>query len=209
MNVLIISGNSSYHLLFRGLGHKIVEDVNSADLVVFTGGEDVTPAYYDAKAHPLTGNNPIRDAHEALIFDAAKQKGVPMVGICRGGQFLNVMNGGSMYQHVEKHVGSHLITDVLTGETVWVSSTHHQMMKPSPEGILVASSTLAGRREWYDGQIFVRDVSDEDIEVVFYPDTRSLCFQPHPEFQGDEFKAMREYFAKCLERFVFTEEVAA
>lgn len=209
MNVLIINGSFGYNKLFERLGHKLVADVASAELVVFTGGEDVSPHLYGDHKHYQTGNNPKRDASEQLLFEDALDRKLPMVGICRGGQFLNVMSGGRMYQHVDKHVGPHEITDVLTGETVLVSSTHHQMMKPSEKGLLVASSYLGGAREWFDQQVMRKDMSEQDIEVVFYPHTRCLCFQPHPEFVGEIYTGMHEYFKKCLERFIYEEvEVA-
>ncbi|MNQ59725.1 putative glutamine amidotransferase [compost metagenome] len=208
MKVLIVSSSFGYDGLFTSMGHELVTDVASSDLVVFTGGADVTPHLYRAKAHKETGNDPRRDAAEQMIFDDALERGIPMVGICRGGQFLNVMSGGEMYQHVEKHCGPHEITDLHTGETVLVSSTHHQMMKPSKKGLLVASSTLGGSREWYDHEIFHKDVSKEDIEVVYYPHTKSLCFQPHPEFAGEHYNPMKEYFKGLMERFVY-EQVEA
>jgi hypothetical protein len=107
-----------------------------------------------------------------------------------------------MYQHVESHTRSHEITDARTGDVVYVSSTHHQMFMPSPEAILVAYSTLGGAREWYDGEVFKRDISKTDYEVVFYPKTRALCFQPHPEFRAEMYQGMFEYFGKLLEEFV-------
>lgn len=202
MNVCIISGNYQYKELFQHLGHKLVEHVEHADLVVFTGGEDVTPSYYGDTKHQFTGNNESRDASEAKIFNYCKDNGIPMVGICRGGQFLNVMSGGRMYQHVGEHTRSHYITDAVTGETVYVSSTHHQMMMPSSEAVLVASSNLAGDREWFDGQVFKRDVSNQDIEVLYYPSSKALCFQPHPEFTGTEYDGMYHYFASLLKRYL-------
>lgn len=205
MKVMIINSSYAYDNLFTKLGHTLVADVASADMLVFTGGEDVSPHLYGDHKHMATGNSIKRDASEALLFDDAKERGLPMVGICRGGQFLNVMSGGRMYQHVDKHCGVHEITDVLTGEVVQVSSTHHQMMKPSEKGLLVATAYLGGEREWYDQQVFRKDVSTEDVEVVFYPHTRCLCFQPHPEFVGDVYIGMYEYFKRCLERFIYEE----
>lgn len=205
MNVIIVNGSFAYSKLFARLGHREVLSMDQADLVVFTGGADVTPSLYHAAKHRTTGNDPRRDDVEIKYFDKAVERELPMVGICRGGQFLNVMSGGAMYQDVEKHCGPHEITDLESGETVLVSSTHHQMMKPSPEGILVASSTLGGGREWFDGQIFKKDISDEDIEVVFYPHTRALCFQPHPEFVGEIYTGMVRYFETCLKRYIYEE----
>ncbi len=206
MRVLIIHSSKQYEDMWKELGFSLATTLKDADVVCFTGGEDVTPAYYDAKKHDQTFNNPIRDAKEALFFDDALAMGVPMVGICRGGQFLNVMNGGAMYQHVTKHCGNHHLTDAHTGESVLVSSTHHQMMKPSEDAVIVATANLKGDREWYEGQVFKKDVSDEDIEVVYYPMTQSLCFQPHPEFTG--YPGMREYFKRVLNTYILDEIVA-
>lgn len=202
MNVVIVNGSSQYRTLFESMGHTLTNAPIYADLVVFTGGADVTPDMYGAKAHPWTGNDVSRDAEEAIIFNQCVKFGIPMVGICRGGQFLNVMSGGSMYQHVEEHTRSHLLTDVETGETVYVSSTHHQMIKPSPKAVLVATAALQGERQWYEGQVFYKDISKEDIEVVFYPETKCLCFQPHPEFNSPEYEGMKQYFKGLLARYL-------
>ena len=200
MNVLIVNSSGGYDRLFRKLGHTLVYDESKADFLVFTGGEDVTPAFYGAKKHESTHNSTYRDVFEEGVFQRNLDK--PKVGICRGGQFLNVMSGGEMYQDVGKHCGAHEITDLLTGETLLVSSTHHQMMKPSHKGLLVASAGLGGSRVWYEGTILKKDVSKEDIEVVYYEHTNSLCFQPHPEFENEIYHPMQAYFAKCLERYL-------
>lgn len=201
-NVFIVNGSSAYKALFLDLGYNIVDNIIEATLVCFTGGADVSPSMYGAKEHVLTSTNPVRDMKEQLVFENAREIGIPMVGICRGAQFLNVMSGGEMYQHVTNHVGSHYLVDNITGETVYVSSTHHQMMKPSGAGLLVGSSRLGGEREWYEGQVYHRDVSKEDSEVVYYGNTNCLCFQPHPEFDGGEYTEMRVYFNSLLNRYL-------
>ena len=207
MRVCIVDGGFAYYELVKKLGHSPVMDISIAEMVMFTGGADVSPHIYGDKKHKETYASEWRDGKEIEIFKRTVALGIPMVGICRGGQFLNVMSGGRMYQHVDKHAtgAGHEITDLLSGETVLVSSTHHQMMMPSPRGLLVASSTLLGTREWYEGEIFKKDVSEEDIEVVYYEHTRSLCFQPHPEFTGAAYDGMFNYFRSCLERFVYAE----
>lgn len=202
MNVMIVNGSYDYRRLFESLGHNIVSTLKEAQLVCFTGGEDVTPSLYGDEFHMYTGHNIRRDMEEKSIFDQAYALNIPMVGICRGAQFLNVMSGGRMYQHVEGHTRSHYITDVQTGEQVYVSSTHHQMMMPSPEAVLVASSTLGGSREWFDGQVAKRDVAKTDIEVVYYLRTNCLCFQPHPEFERAEYEGMKHYFASCMAMYL-------
>lgn len=206
-NVAIINGSSAYRHLFMSLGYDVVpyiknEQLETVDLIVFTGGEDVTPSLYGAQPHRTTFNSVYRDQQEASIFEQALLYNIPMVGICRGGQFLNVMSGGSMYQDVGGHTTSHEITDLITGETVLVSSTHHQMMKPSSMAVLVASSTLGNYREWWDGQVFAREQSEQDYEVVFYPNTKCLCFQPHPEFFDETYVNMRKYFHSLIKRYL-------
>lgn len=203
MRVLIVDGSFAYHALFRSLGFTLVSDLEEADLVCFTGGADVDPRLYDAKKHPATGCDFHRDAREALIFEGARQLNLPMVGICRGGQFLNVMSGGEMYQDVTEHGFAHSLTDLITGETVYVSSTHHQMMKPSKDSIIIAQSiNVHSHRQWYEGEVFFRDENDAGNEVVFYPDTKCLCFQPHPEFDRPEYAGMKKYFMDCLTRTI-------
>lgn len=199
--VFIVNGDKSYHDLFTSLGFTITRDIEQANLVCFTGGSDVSPEMYGHKKHPATYNDPLRDLVEGQVFSQARKLDIPMVGICRGGQFLNVMSGGEMYQDVTKHGRSHSITDLQTGETIYVSSTHHQMIKHSPEGILVASSNLYGNRDYWDGQVFVLEQSECDNEVVFYPNTKCLCFQPHPEYSAPEYEGMRKYFGELLFRF--------
>lgn len=197
-SVYIVNGSASYHALFTSQGWEVVTDINIADLVCFTGGEDVSPHIYEHRKHSTTYNNPSRDTQEALIFLGCLSADQPMVGICRGAQFLNVISGGEMYQDVKGHGQPHEITDLTTGDKVWVTSTHHQMMKPSKNGLLVAASYLHKEREWWDGAVseFIKEESQEDNEVVYYPETNALCFQPHPEMYltYEEFSGMRKYF---------------
>ena len=203
MKVFIVGGGfGSYNTLFQSFGFTVVDKIEEAQLAVFTGGADVAPELYGAERHPYTGTDARRDMYEKTVFEALQARGVPMVGICRGAQVLNVMSGGAMYQHVEKHTRAHHLVDNITGETVYVSSTHHQMMKPSQEALLVASSNLGGEREWYEGAMFKRDISQEDIEVVFYERTKCLCFQPHPEHQAAEYEGMKAYFRSLLTRYL-------
>lgn len=196
---MIVGGGPAYERLFVSMGFAIVQSLKDANVLCFTGGEDVSPELYGDAPHQYTGNNPARDEREADIFFAAKELDIPMVGICRGAQFLNVMSGGRMYQHVSGHTQDHFLIDSETGDSIFVSSTHHQMMMPDEKNaIILAYSTLGGFREWYDGQVFKRDISNTDYEVVFYPDTKCLCFQPHPEFFGSSYEGMQELFRKYL-----------
>lgn len=209
---IVGGGNSDYRNLVKSLGLELTTSPDFADLALFTGGEDVTPALYGAEQHYTTHCNPARDVSEQVYFDAFVEMNIPMLGICRGGQFLNVMSGGEMYQNVSGHTGDHVIMDVLSQNTLWASSTHHQMMKPAETALIVATAYQYGRRQWFEGSEYHEDSSAEDIEVVYYEHTKCLCFQPHPEFSGDRYQHMRDYLKELFNRFEmvsYHEKVAA
>jgi len=203
--VYIVNGSADYVRMFRANGWMDCKELREADLVCFTGGADVSPDYYGDAKHPYTQNNRERDAYEQKVYEAAKEMDIPCVGICRGGQFLNVMSGGRLYQHVERHAigGMHELVDLRSGETIHVTSTHHQMFMPGERAITIATAQMGGEREWYDHEVFKRDVSDEDYEVLFYPHTRSLCFQPHPEYMLES--RMTSWFFELINWHLFNE----
>jgi len=190
--VYIIGGNYGYATMFKDAGWQLAKNIEDADLIQFTGGEDVTPSLYKEGRHPTTGNNPKRDEYEQGIYQQALELNIPMAGICRGGQFLNVMNGGKMWQNVDGHLGTH--NAVVSGYigNVRVSSTNHQMMRPNMEAphIILMTAQLSKVKENVspNGMIIRNHVSrgsnDEDVESIFYPETRCLSYQPHPEFDN-------------------------
>jgi putative glutamine amidotransferase len=76
------------------------------DGLVITGGADVDPAFYGADPDPNTkGTVPERDAFEIALARAAMDRDVPLLGICRGMQVMNVARGGTLIQHLPTDVG--------------------------------------------------------------------------------------------------------
>lgn len=192
--VHIVGGDYLTEKMFHKKNWAIYgQDTNEKpDLVVFTGGEDVTPSLYH-EANVASHCNWMRDAEEIEEFKNFPD--TPKVGICRGGQFLNVMSGGKMYQDTDNHCGDHVVYDLETGSEHVVTSTHHQMMRPSYDAIIVgvANESSYVLSADYDG------VVEDDIEVVYYDKTKSLCFQPHPEYHNAE--QTEEYFFELLNRY--------
>ena len=189
--VYIVGGGADFDRMFVHQGWRITNDLMSASLIQFTGGSDVSPSFYGEKEHPETHSNLMRDKRERIIFNLALKNKIPMAGICRGGQFLNVMNGGRMWQHVDNHsgVGSHNCVDLDTGKSFMATSTHHQMMNPHRSGKILAIAKEATRKERIGkaGQIIsLLGHNGQDVEVLFYLKSKSLCFQPHPEFSGQD-----------------------
>ena len=78
----------------------------SAEGLLLSGGADIDPARYNEPVDGAIGIEPARDALEWAALDAADRRGIPVFGICRGLQFLNVHRGGSLLQHVEGQVGA-------------------------------------------------------------------------------------------------------
>lgn len=197
MKVYIVGGDRLIENMFRARGWEMAQDLNDAELVCFTGGADVSPYLYGEKNF-ASNTNKNRDDLESLVYKDCVELDLPMVGICRGGQFLNVMNGGRMYQHVEGHAigGTHPIMDYSSGREIKVTSTHHQMMIPNYDTAeVVAIANLGGIKQKWDGVQVVTERNDLDTEVVWYENTKSLCFQPHPEYGV---KSCEEYFFDLL-----------
>lgn len=213
---MIIESSLAYENLFESMGFELAEvslqNVPSVNLLVFTGGEDVSPNLYGEAAHSYTGCNPRRDAYETRFFESAVENKIPMVGICRGGQFLNVMCGGKMHQHVDNHIGDHFI-DVKYPEEdsglLLVSSTHHQMMHPglAAEVLATRCSHVVTTVEGYSERRFYKRKNYTDYEVLFYPNQKALCFQPHPEFIAPQYEGMRKYFNRLVQTLLMKENV--
>lgn len=203
MKVFIAGGGLECVRMWERLGAEIAHDMRMADLVQFTGGEDVSPCLYGEQRHPTTYSNFKRDTCEAGYFAIAQRMGIPMAGICRGGQFLNVMNGGEMYQDVDGHAihDTHECLDIKTGKLHQVTSTHHQMMWASQDGEVLAIAKEATQLSFVQdgvGRTMQAHHEHDDVEAVFYPDTMSLCFQPHPEFGGAN--STLAYYVELLNR---------
>src|SRR5829696_3172146 len=144
------------------------------DGLVLAGGADVDPVGYRADRHPCTtGTRPERDAAEIPLARRALERDLPLLGICRGMQLLNVALGGTLIQHLPDDVGHDVrlapasLAARACGELVHATkSHHHQGVDRLGEG-LVASG-------W--------SVLDDLVEAIEFPAARwVLGVQWHPE----------------------------
>jgi len=204
-NVFIVNSSHSYEQMFIERGWNVVEDIGDADLVQFTGGSDVDPIWYGHKKHHTTHSNSKRDVEEEAIFLQCIANGVPMAGICRGGQFLHVMNGGEMFQDVDNHAiyGTHKTYDISESypKSIQVTSTHHQMISGNGKMEVLLVAELARHKIIYDTvtETFIdngdyQSENEMDIEACFYRASNCLCFQPHPEMVEKEHECQEWYF---------------
>ena len=152
------------------------EILSKLDGVVFSGGEDFDPAYYGETvmedAH--VSINACRDTVDMIYAKTAVKMKMPILGICRGSQLLNVAMGGSLYQDIPTqvpdnvghsqrepgNVGTHKITikkgstlrKVMKTDTLWVNSYHHQGVKDLAKGVKVTATTDDGLVEGFEGK---------------------------------------------------------
>jgi putative glutamine amidotransferase len=162
------------------------------DGVVIAGGGDINPAIYGAVKHQKTdANAPDRDSWELAVAEAAVRQGVPLLGICRGAQMLNVACGGTLHQHIPDLVGHEVhnglpqgfglhkvrvtggtvVSSILPGgEFFDVPTHHHQAVDEVGSGLAAVA--------WADDGII------EAIESTT-PGEFLVGVQWHPE-QGDD-----------------------
>lgn len=202
MKVFIAFPDRATREMFISRGWEVVPIIEKVDLICFTGGADVGPQMYGQHRHPSTHIDNSRDVIDAGYFNIALAEDIPMVGICRGGQLLNVLSGGSMYQDVDNHTNDHVIKDLITETEVFATSTHHQMMRPSETAVVVATAQEATDKVYMNEHgTPVKAVKPEaDVEVCYYPTTRALCFQPHPEYRHQD--ELADYFFELIESYL-------
>lgn len=143
------------------------ETLAALDGLILSGGSDLDPALYGQEAHPETfGVTPERDRAEIALLHAALAAGVPVLGICRGSQVLNVALGGDLVQHLPdlvEHAGHREIPGIfsrhtvevepgtvlagLIGERAEVASHHHQGLGRVGRGLRVVARDPDGTPE--------------------------------------------------------------
>jgi gamma-glutamyl-gamma-aminobutyrate hydrolase PuuD len=181
--------------MFARAGCRRAESVLESDLVVFGGGSDVDPVLYGAERHDTTYPDPKRDQVDMDLYLMCLEHGIPMFGVCRGAQFLHVMNGGKLYQDVDGHYGDHTLWDISRKQRIEkISSVHHQMVMPNTQnGMEIIGTTAKSNQRAMDNKN-ISVGTHCDIEAFFYRDTGCIGVQGHPEYEGYNF------FTKwCLE----------
>ena len=173
--------------------HNIAARVlDGLDGLVITGGKDVDPARYGQSAHPSTDPpRDDRDAWEFTLLEGALRRGLPVLGICRGAQVLNVAFGGTLHQHLPDVVGH---TRHQLGDAVFSTSTVHTV--PGTRLATVIGDTSDAQcyhhqaiAELGEGLIVSARDGDGVIEAVELPgDNFVLAVQWHPEEQLEDLR---------------------
>lgn len=191
-----------YAKMFARSHCRRAESVLEADLVIFSGGSDVDPQLYGETPHPSTYVSHKRDQVDMDLYLLCMEHGIPMLGICRGAQFLHVMNGGKLFQDVDGHNGSHPMHDIFNKKHIErVSSCHHQMVRPNVDNGMVILATAARSTERHANEKHSFAGSHVDIEAFFYRDTCCLGIQGHPEYEGYHY--FTKWSLEMVEELIF------
>ncbi len=184
--------------------------------LLLAGGEDIDPRLYHAEPQAeLEKIDPERDAVEMKLARWAVEAQMPILGICRGHQLLNVALGGTLYQDIDKEMGVQEVHDMRgkgpnfrqqrphpvqlapesrlareLGAILWVNSLHHQAVAQPGQGVRVIGVSPEG--------------VIEATELVDHP--FAVTVQWHPEMLGDDPIMRRVFHLLVQEAARFREE---
>ena len=179
--------------------------LETMDGLLLPGGADLDPALYGQEPHPAVAVEADRDDLELAAWSAARERGVPVFGVCRGFQAINVFSGGTLDQHLDGHDSPTSAPEAhplhldpasrlaaILGETepllsTEVNSYHHQAVRPGDLAPGLVASAVAPHQ---DGELVealeAADGDDWLVGVQFHPE--------RPEFIGPEFDRLWRAF---------------
>lgn len=194
----IINSGGCPIILAETSDERTLDDyINSIEGLLLTGGGDIDPEHYGEVLDGSIGIDKNRDTFEFFLYQKAMERGLPVLGICRGIQIINVAAGGSLYQHIENHnrldsdgnpnfhnvnimknTSLHKIFGVSAVET---NTMHHQSVKIVAPGFRVSATA-----------------DDGTIEAIESENGFTIGVQCHPE----ELYRTQNIFGKLFDAFV-------
>ena len=204
-DAVIQSGGTPVMIPMSRDKEAIRDALSVCDALILTGGVDIDPVHYNQPIHRLCGEvDQYRDAFEYLLLDAAMELDLPILGICRGNQMINVYFGGSLYQDVtlknpeviqHAQVGSRgygsqyiqvkkgsFLYDIL-GNEAYVNSYHHQAIDSVADDFVVTATAIDGV-----------------IEAIEHKEKKIYGVQFHPEVMHRNDDKMLAIFQEFIEQ---------
>ncbi len=152
---VFLAGGRAVRISIR---HQV--DLHPVEALVISGGDDIHPALYDQALPPHDRYDQARDALELRHIDYALSHGLPLLGICRGAQLLNVALGGSLYGNIRKlrhHTSNRptplprktallvpgsMLQKIMGRDLARINSLHYQAMDRVPRALAVVARDL-------------------------------------------------------------------
>lgn len=212
-----LKANEEIEILTLSVDENNLEEINNCDALVLSGGVDVHPKFYDSDTvYPGAPKefNEKRDEFEIAAFQSAEKNNIPILGICRGMQLINVIHKGTLIQSLgmhdlnKVHKGSPdkshpvniepgtILYDIVDSKQTEVNSAHHQAIDKLGEGLLINARSDEGIAEGIERK--------DKYQKPFL-----LAIQWHPErmfrFQLENSpasKAIRERFIEEIKKSI-------
>ena len=179
-----------------------------ADGIILTGGEDINPLEYNDTVNIKVCGliNYQRDTLERKLFDYAFKNKIPLVGVCRGMQMMNVASGGTLYGDLPTEIGTAVVhrnngevyheialCDSSTlifpegKDTFMVNSWHHQGLKDISDNLRVIAKSYDGLPE---AVVMKQSVHPYMVAVQFHPERLGQDNAIHLQIKGSFFQAI-------------------
>lgn len=189
------------------------EHLTDDSVLLLWGGEDISPSIYGQQPeYTYAPDLPsIRDRMEINLVGRAVELGLPIIAVCRGAQLMCCLSGGSLYQHVNNHAGQNHILKLDSGGVIASNSYHHQMMNLNKrDGKGKVDHHLIG---WVDPVLGTQhkvqggDAPKPDLEpeIVYFPRTKALCIQGHPEYLTQD-NPFTKYCVELVQQYTLAKQ---
>ncbi|MGB5706728.1 MAG: type 1 glutamine amidotransferase [Arenicellales bacterium] len=175
---LMRAGADSVYMTARSRG-----PLEHMDAMVIGGGDDISPGLYGDLVNPDIQYDPDRDEFESEVIDYALNAHLPILGICRGAQLLNVKLGGNLYDDIRNmrwHTSNR--NTLFPRKQVWVASGSGLNATLGAATILVNSLHFQAIKDVGEGLEIVARDRDNIVQAVEDPERRLLGVQWHPEY---------------------------
>lgn len=187
VNAILKAGGTPIIIPLTENGQIMANILDGLDGIVMTGGEDVHPNFYgESPIEQLGKVDSVRDVYDLMLIKMAADRNIPMLGICRGEQLINVAFGGSLYQDIpsqhpseikhrqeaSREIGTHdvsvvsgtKLSQLIGNGTSSVNSFHHQAVKKVAPRFIVSAWAI-----------------DSIVEAIEAIDRNIIAVQWHPE----------------------------
>lgn len=180
------------------------EIIKIVDGLILSGGHDVFPKNYNEEPQmKLTEVFPERDEFDKVLYFEAKKRDIPILGICRGMQIINVFEGGTLYQDLSyrENTNKHsfelpkqrvhnmntvkgTILNSIFGDSTYVNSFHHQVVKDLGKDLVISATA-----------------DDKVVEGYEHKTAKFIVgVQFHPEMLIHDFDLANELFKKFINK---------